>query len=223
MTDQSSSLMTLGDVLSAMAVYVGGSVPPTSDIEYANWVRFINMAQDDAATRGFWSRLLIKSTLNITAGVSTAVLPDNFHKRNGIYILDVDGIDWADKANEQGQKLHVYRDPATAAWTVIFNGFTPLVNVTATLWYFFLPPKLTAESDPVFLDGKMLLYYALTEYYRQSGELGSLDDARNEYINRFSEGLNLDQLPAKNELVSWQSDNSYRHLGNEKNYYRGRR
>lgn len=215
-------IATLGEALQAMAPFAGGSVPATSDPEYNNWISWINEGQEDAATRGFWSRLLTKSTLAITADAPTATLPNNFHKRNGIYILEVDDIDWADPSNELQQKMTVHLNPTTAAWEVRFNGFTPTTSETAVLWYFYRPPILVEEDDVLFLDGKMLKYYGLMEYSRQSGELGSLDDYRQEYENRFSEGLNLDQLPAKNELVSWQSTYSNRHINtNERAFYSG--
>lgn len=222
--DVQQNISTLGDVLEAMAPYAGGSVPPLSDPEYANWVNWVNQGQEDAANRGFWSRLLTKSTLDITAGEDTVTLPDNFHKRNGIFILSVDGVDWADSANELQQKLFVHLNPTTGVWEVMFTGFTPTVDATATLWYFYLPPKMVVEDDILFLDGKMVLFYALSEYYRTSGELGSLDDSRTEYNNRFSEGLNIDQLPAKNELISWQSTYQNKNINpNERKYYRSRR
>lgn len=218
------NIATLGDVLEAMAPAAGGSVPPLTDPEYSNWVSWVNQGQEDAANRGFWSRLLTKGTLSVVNGENTALLPSNFHKRNGIFILNANEVDWSDPANEDTQKLFVHLNPTSALWEVVFTGFTPTVDLTADLWYFFLPPKLVNESDKLFLDGKMILYYALAEYYRVSGELGSLDDTRNEYNNRFSEGLNIDQLPAKNELVSWSSIYANRGSNpNERQFYRGRR
>lgn len=216
-------ISTLGEALEAMAPFAGGSIPGTNDPELANWKNWIAFGQEDAAQRAFWSCLLTKSTLAITANSETANLPDNFHKRNGIYILEVDGVDWSENNNTDEQSLFVAKDPTTSQWQVRFTGFTPTADATATLWYYYNPPKPVEDDDKLWLDGKMIVFSALTEYYRQSGELGSLDDARQEYNNRLKELLALEQMPAKGELLSFRDQYDYTGLArNERRFYSGR-
>lgn len=214
---------TVGKALSWMSRYAGGAVPSVSDDAYLQWIGWVSEAQEDAAERGFWSRLLTKATLTITA-TDTADLPTDFHKRNGIYCLFVDDVDWNENSNTAGQKLFVNKNTA-GEWVVTFNGFTPTVATTGELWYFRHPGVLDAEADILMLDGKMCGYGALAEYYRQAGELGSLDDARAEYNNRFEESLGLEMLPSPQELTAWKP--YYQHVNqnsNEHSYYsRGRR
>lgn len=226
-TNVQQILSTLGDVLQALAGLTVGSVPGTNDTERALWISWINQGQEDAANRGFWSRLLTKTNLSIVINVDTATLPNNFHKRNGIYILSVNDIDWADPANDpvdsEKQKLFVHLNATTGVWEVVFNGFTPTASSAGTLWYFFLPPKLVDDTDKLFLDGKMVLYYALQEYWRREGDMDALADAREEYLNRFDEGLSLDQLPAKNELLSFSDIYHNQHINrDERSFYSGR-
>jgi hypothetical protein len=209
---------TLAKALTAMGAYAGGSVPAITDDAYLQWVLWINSTQEDAAERGFWSRLLTKATLTITA-TDTATLPTDFHKRNGIYVLEVDGVDWNENANTAGQRLFVNKDD-TGDWVVTFKGYTPTLATTGTLWYFRHPGILSDQTDPIMLDGKMCVYGALTEYFRQAGELGSLDDARAEYNNRFEESLGLEMLPSPQELLSWKSYSQHINQNpNEHAYY----
>lgn len=208
--NKSQIIETLGDCLQAIAVYAGGSVPASNEPEYDEWVGWVQRGQDDAAKRGFWGRLLDKANLTITADVDTAVLPDNFHKRNGIYVLNVDSVDWASPNNEAGQVLIVNRDITTGAWTVRFKE-TPTASYTGELWYFYNPPVPVEEADLLYLDGEMIMYYALKEFYRKSQQPGSLDDARIEYENRFEEGLANEVLPTAQELVQWKPYHT--HLG----------
>lgn len=218
-SNKSQVISTLGECLSLMARYAGGSVPASTDNQYAHWVRAIQLGQEDAAKRGFWGRLLTKSTLSITAA-ETAVLPDNFHKRNGIYVLNVGDEDWNNPANADGQKLHVEMRSSDGKWIVRFIGYTPTASATGTLWYFYNPPLPTAESDPLYLDGEMIMFYALTEYFRSKKQLGSMDDARIEYNNRFQELIGLEVLPSPGELMNWKSYNQYlNHPRYDNNYY----
>lgn len=217
-------ITTLAEVMSFMAPYAGSSIPAATDIEYANWRRWIQLGQQDAANRGFWRRLLIPTTVTITKGEDTISLPDNFHKVNGLYLLEVNGVDWAQANNEAGQRLYVYLDPQTATWKCKFLGFTPTETVDdATLWYFYNPPLPMEEEDPIYLDGEMIGFYALKEYFRKARQPGSQDDARIEYENRLQELLSLEVLPSRQELASW--GNYYRHLGqgtSERQFYTGR-
>ena len=207
-----------------MAPYAGGSIPATSDVEYANWRRWIQLGQQDAANRGFWRRLLIPTTVTITKDEDTISLPNNFHKVNGLYLLEVNGEDWAQPNNKAGQRLYVYLDPDTATWKCKFLGFTPTETITdAVLWYFYNPPLPMGEEDPIYLDGEMVGFYALKEYFRKARQPGSQDDARIEYENRLQELLALEVLPSRQELASWGS--YYRHLGqdtSERQFYTGR-
>jgi len=202
----------LGDVMAGMAVYAGGSIPATTSTAYPQWVRWIQLAQYDVAKRGFWTRCLISKTITITADVDYIVLPDDFFKRNGIYVLNVGGEDWNSNANASGQKLHVYKNQITGVWTCKFIGYTPTTtDTTAVLWYFFNPPVPTELTDIIFFDGEMIMFGALKEYFRQSRQPGSQDDARIEYENRFNENLNIEMLPTPQELMSWTS--VYQHIG----------
>jgi hypothetical protein len=148
--------------------------------------------------------LLIPTTVTITKDEDTISLPDNFHKVNGLYLLEVNGEDWAQPNNKAGQRLYVYLDHATATWKCRFLGFTPTETVDdATLWYFYNPPLPVNETDPIYLDGEMIGFYALKEYFRKARQPGSQDDARIEYENRLQELLALEVLPSRQELASW--------------------
>src|SRR6266571_1433943 len=214
---------TLNDSLKEIAKFAGGTVPQISDPQYDEWVGWVNQGQEDAAERGFWSRLLTKADLEIIKDEDTSILPDNFHKRNGIFALIVNKVDWSEAYNKDEQRLFVNVNE-DGEWVVNFRGFTPIADYTAELWYFRHPLILVESTDVFSLDGKMCAYYGLAEYFRQAGELGSLDDARAEYNNRFDESLGLDMLPTKQELLSWQNYYSYRgQPTNEKAFYsRGR-
>ena len=213
------TLADLGSVLSFLARYAGGTVPPSTETQYAEWVSWINEGQEDAAERGFWGRLLTPYELEISTDEEEVLLPEDFHKRNGIFVLNVNGVDWNTNNNSDGQKLFIYKN-ADGEWMLRFNGFTPTEDITATLWYFRHPGILEEEESNLTLDGKMVGYYALTEYFRQAGEEGSLDDARAEYNNRFEELLGLEMLPNPQELLSFQSYYSHKNIStNEKSFY----
>lgn len=220
--DRAQVIRTLGECLSFMAPYAGGAVPASTDTEYGNWVRWVQLGQQDAANRGFWRRLLTKTDLAITSGDDTVDLPDNFHKVNGIYILEVDGTDWAEPNNEAEISLFVNMDPADGKWQVRFSE-EPSANATGTLWYFYNPPVPEDEADPLYLDGEMIGYYALKEYFRRQRAFGSMDDARLEYENRREELLALEVLPSRQELLSWSDTYSHRNITrDERKFYAGR-
>lgn len=211
-------LSTVDDVLQFVARYAGGTVPQTSDSQYGEWLSWISEGQEDMAERGFWSRLLTKTELDISTDDEFTVLPEDFHKRNGIYVLDTGEEDWNDPYNRSNQKLFVNKNEE-GEWVVYYNGFAPTEDITATLWYFRHPGVIEDAEDILILDGKACGYYALTEYFRQAGELGSLDDARAEYNNRFEELLGMEMLPAPNELLSWRSYGNYTGIKSEKSFY----
>jgi hypothetical protein len=222
-TNVKQVIQTLGDVFQWMKPYAGGSVPGGLTPEYSEWRLWVQLAQQDATNRTFWRRFLVPETITITKDLDYIDLPDKFSKINGLYVLDVNGVDWNENGNEDGQKIFVYMDPVTAAWKAKFIGFTPTETVTAKLWYFYNPPKPVQEVDPIFLDGEMIGFGALKEYFRKKGELGSLDDARIEYENRFDSLSALEAIPSRQELMQWSD--SYSHSGihrNERSYYSGR-
>lgn len=221
MITKRSYITTLGDCLQAIAPYIGGTVPANTTTDYANLVRWIVAAQEDAAKRAQWSRLLAKTTLSLEAGDEEKDLPADFHKRTGIYIFDVGGVDWSEYDNPDKQTLTCLQDQITGNWKVRFG--TPIsAEATATMWYFFNPPIPTAETDPLFLDGEMIMFGALKEHFRKARQPGSQDDARIEYENRLREQLSLDNMPSKQELLGWNYPQRFRQ--NEmKYYYSGRR
>lgn len=220
-TNVAQVISTLSECMEAMKSYAGGSIPGSTSAQYSFWRSWIQRGQEDAAKRGFWRRLLVPKTVTITKDVDYIDLPDNFHKVNGLYVLNVKGVDWAQPSNSDGQILYVYLDPTTATWKCKFMGFTPTETVTdAELWYFYNPPKPVEENDPLYLDGEMIMFYALKEYFRTARQPGSMDDARIEYENRFQENLSLEVLPSRQELMSWSS--YYSHLNrttDERRYY----
>lgn len=216
-------LLTVSNIMSFMASYLGGQAPSVSDEEYMEWLRWIQLGQQDAANRGFWRRLLTPATLSITANAETTDLPDNFFKVNGIYTFVVDGVDWSRPNNEDEMKLFVEMNPTTAVWRVRYLPTAPTTSEPATLWYFFNPPIPQADTDIVFLDGEMIAFYAIKEYFRKLKQFGSMDDARLEYENRFRELLNLEVLPSPQELISWSSYYEHKNIdANEKAFYSGR-
>lgn len=209
--------------MSFMSSYLGGAVPADTTDEFAEWLRWIQLGQQDAANRGFWRRLLTPETLSITADAVTTTLPTNFFKVNGIYTFTVGDVDWARPNNEDEMTLFVEMNTTTGAWQVRYLPAGPTTAKTATLWYFFNPPVPQALTDIVFLDGEMIAFYAIKEYFRKLKQFGSMDDARLEYENRFKELLNLDTLPSPQELKSWTSYQEHKNVaGNEKAFYSGR-
>ena len=221
-TKQRAVLLTLSDVFAFMAPFAGGAIPATNSVQYANWKRWVALGQQDAANRGFWARTLTPADLLIEAGDEYAVLPDDFFKRNGIYVLNAGDVDWNSPNNASNQKLMVVFDNTEMAWVVRFLGFTPTQNLTAKLWYFANPPIPTDETDEFVLDGEMCGFYALKEHFRTARQPGSLDDCRIEYENRFTELLSLEVLPSPQELLSWGSIYTHtKQSTNEIGYYSG--
>jgi hypothetical protein len=218
MPNNRGNLLLVSDVMSMMAPFAGGSVPAIGDTEYADWIRWIGLGQQDAANRGFWRRLLTKADLVITANAVTTDLPDNFHKVNGIYSLIVDGVDWSRKNNDDEVVLFVETNPTTAIWRIRWLPEAPTTTVTGALWYYFNPPKVTAATDVLFLDGEMIGFYALKEYFRKLKQLGSMDDARIEYENRIKELLGLEMMPSQQEMSAFASYDTYRNVHNRPIY-----
>lgn len=218
-----SVLTTVSDIMSFMADYAGDNVPVSGDEDFSRWLRWIQLGQQDAANRGFWRRLLTKTSLNIVANQETTNLPDNFYKINGIWALFVNGVDWSQRNNKDNVTIFVETNPQTAVWRVRWLPKPPTQNATGDLWYFFNPPRPTAITDVVFLDGEMIGFYALKEYFRRLKQLGSMDDARIEYENRLREHLSFEMLPSSQEMLSFGSYSSFRNISSdESRFYTGR-
>jgi hypothetical protein len=222
-TNSNQTIKTLSNVMDFMAPFAGGAVPDANSVDYANWVRWIGVKQEEYAVRGFWRRLLTKDTLTITKDKETTLLPDNFHKANGLYILDVNGVDWAEADNEDEQRILVEMvvDPTDenfGKWQVRFNPI-PTETVEATIWYFANPPRPTAPTDILILPGDMVGYGALIEHYRKSGAEGSMDKVEQDAENRFNTYLSLEMIPPKYELLRFNGKTQINHLTVARTYY----
>lgn len=209
MSNQRGVILTLEDAMNMMSSFAGGSVPASTDEEYPEWIRWIQLGQQDAANRGFWRRLLTKADLEIEADSETTDLPDDFYKVNGIHSLFVGETDWNQNNNVDGVRLFVETDPITGDWRIRWLPDAPTADETAELWYYRNPAIPTELDDTLTLDGEMIAYYALKEYFRKLKQLGSMDDARIEYENRFKELLALEMIPSPQELASFGSYNSH--------------
>lgn len=223
-TTTNQIIRTLSDVMSFMSAYAGGSIPNETDEEYSQWRRWIQVKQEEYAIRGFWRRLLTKTTLTIDGELTT--LPDDFHKPNGLYVLEVNGVDWADPDNKDEQKLFVgmcndSTDDDYNKWQVHFLNIQP-DSEEAILWYFQAPPKPVATTDPILLPGDMIAYGALSEYFRQTGAEGSQDDARIEAENRFIEYMALEILPPPYELLTHTKKPTINRIAVAREYYSSR-
>lgn len=227
-TNKQNYFDTLDDVMKFMAPLAGGSIPPSGTDEYNNWVMWIGQKIHEDSYRGFWRRLLTNKPITITANQETMLLPNNFQKINGIYVLDVDGVDWNEPDNIDKQVLFVEMesdstDPDYGLWRVRFN-VVPTTTRTATLWYFFAPAIPVNPTDKMVLPGDMIAFGSLQEYFRSAGAEGSQDDVRDEHENRYNNYLSLEVLPSKQELLSWSSHHGTRVdlVTKAKNYYRSR-
>lgn len=229
-TEIQSTIRTVAEVMNMMAAFAGGSIPASTDTEYLDWLRWIQQKQEEYARRAFWRRCLTR--VEMTLDGETTLLPDRFHKPNGLYMVVVDGIDWMDADNDDEQYIFVEMDNA-----IYTTGTTPNPNfgkwqmrfrnapdsVTATVWYFSNPPKPTATTDILLLPGDMIGYAALAEYYRTSGAEGSQDKAEADAESRFQEYLMLEVIPAPNDLMRFQRSNTKTdRLVEAKNFYRTR-
>lgn len=209
-----SAIRTLGDVLSMMAPFAGGSIPDENDTEYGDWVRWIQQKQEEYARRGFWRRCLTRVEITLSVG-STTVLPARFHKPNGIFVLavpddDGDYIDWNEPNNESEQTIFVemVTDPSDddyGSWQMRF-GTALTEEKTAILWYFSNPAVPTEATDILLLPGDLVGYGALVEYFRTANQEGSMDKAEEDAENRLQEYLSLEMLPSKNELLNFSSN-----------------
>lgn len=201
-------LDTVEDIMGLMAPSSGGAIPESNSEEYGQWLLFIQTKYEEASRRGFWRRLLTKGELSLTEGDVEALLPVNFQRPNGLYILYVDGVDVCDPdrlEDDQSIFVEMENDSDSAdfgRWRVTFS--TPIASTqTAPIWYFAAPPMPTTSSDKVLLPGDMIAYGALSEVFRTSSLEGSQDDARTEYENRFNVYLNMETIPARHEILKF--------------------
>ncbi len=211
MLEKTQVIETLGDVLSFMAPSLGGAVPESTSEEYIDWVRSIQVKQEEASRRGFWRRLLTKDTLSLREGDVDAYLPVRFQRANGLYILYVDGVDLADpdrEADSQGIFCEVDNDPESEAfgeWMITFS--TPIAtDQEAPIWYFATPPTPSDSTDKVLLPGDMLAYGAMAEVFRHTNLEGSQDSATIEYENRLSTYLAMEEIPERYRLLNFSSN-----------------
>lgn len=215
MENSNQIVQTLGEVLEFMAPSAGGTVPGSTEEEYTQWVSWIQQKQEEYARRAFWRRTLTRAT--ITLDGDTTVLPARFFKPNGLYALEVDGVNYCDPDaklvsvemdNEPFEDDDVTPNANFAKWRMRFEETQD--NVSATIWYFANPPKPTAETDKLILPGDMIGFAALAEHYRTIGQEGSQDKAEADAENRFQEYLALEVLPDPSELISFTRKNENR-------------
>lgn len=206
---------TIQDIMELMAPSAGGSIPEEGSEEKAQWLLFIQTKYEEASRRGFWRRLLKKSTLTLSSGDTEVYLPVDFQRANGLYIFYVDGADLCDPDREpDDQSIFVemdtdpFEDDGTTPntnfgrWRVTFTD--DVVNdQEALIWYFCVPPKPTDDTDKILLPGDMIAFGALSEVFRTKNLEGSQDDARTEYENRISTYLSTEMIPARNEILTF--------------------
>lgn len=220
-----STIRTLSEVLNAMAPFAGGSIPSEDSTEYADWVRWIAQKQEEYARRAFWRRCLTRE--EITIGGKTTVLPDRFHKPNGLYMLVVDGVDWQETPNDDEQYVFIEMnndpdDEDFGSWQMRFKNEVA-AGTSAEMWYFANPPRPVASTDKLLLPGDMVAYGALQEYFRTTGAEGSEDKAELMAENRFNEYLALEVIPDKSDLLNFiNSPTKVNYLTKAKSYYASR-
>lgn len=195
-------------VMTLMAPSAGGAIPDDNSEEKAQWLLFIQTKYEEASRRGFWRRLLKKSTISLTEGDTEVLLPIDFQRANGLYILYVDEVDLCDpdrEPDDQGIFAEVVTDPTDndfGRWKITFT--EPIkATQTAPVWYFCTPPKPVDDTDKILLPGDMVAFGALSEVFRTTNLEGSQDDARNEYENRLSTYLAMEMIPPRNEILRW--------------------
>lgn len=211
-TEASTTIQTLGDILSFMAPHAGGSVPDEDSTEYDDWVMWIKNKYEEYARRGFWRRTLTRDTLTLSEDDETALLPARFFKPNGLYMLIVTdsnsgaAVDWNENPNSDNQTtfIEMINDPTDdnfGRWQVRF-GTAVAEDTTAVIWYFAMPPIPGTSTDKIILPGDMIGFAALSEYFRQANQPGSQDDAKADAENRFAEYMALEVIPDKSELLT---------------------
>jgi len=223
----SSNIRTLGEALSAMAPFAGGSIPGTDDQEYTDWKNWIINKQEGYARRAFWRRCLSRESITLTADSLTHVLPDRFNRPNALFMVIVNKVDWMENPNTDEQNIFVEmnNDPANlnfGKWQMRFLK-APTIATTAIIWYFANPPKPVLTTDILLLPGDMLAHAALGEYFRTTGAEGSQDKAEEDAENLFGEYLSIEVLPSKNEILTHSRQTPrVDYLVRAKNYYTSR-
>jgi len=229
LTEVQTTIQTLGDVLSFMAPFAGGTVPTEGDDEYDQWIGWVQNKQEEYARRAFWRRCLTREVITLTADAETHVLPDRFYKPNGLYMCIVDGVDWNEAENSDEQTIFVEMindvdDENYGQWQMRFDDAVVETDATVILWYFSQPGVPNALTDRLLLPGDMIGFAALAEYYRQANQEGSQDKAEEDAENRFQEYLALEVIPDKSELLTNKEDQVTRvdRLLKAKAYYTNR-
>ena len=229
LTEINTSIQTLGDVLSFMAPFAGGTVPTEGDDEYDQWIGWVQNKQEEYARRAFWRRCLTREVIELSADATTHLLPDKFNKPNALYMLIVDGVDWNEVGNSDEQTIFVemintYDDEYFGKWQMRFDNAVVETDATVIMWYFANPPVPNALTDKILLPGDMIGFAALAEYYRQANQEGSQDKAEEDAENRFQEYLALEVIPDKSELLTNKEDQVTRvdRLLKAKAYYTNR-
>lgn len=203
-----------------MAPSAGGVIPDEDSEEYAQWLLFIQTKYEEASRRGFWRRLLKKSTIDLSEGDTEVYLPVDFQRANGLYILYVDEVDLCDPDREpDGQGIFaevdtdIFEEDGVTAnanfgrWRLTFTEEIS-EDQEAPIWYFCTPPKPTLSTDKILLPGDMVAFGALSEVFRTTNLEGSQDDARTEYENRLGTYLAMESVPARNELLKFTTNPS---------------
>jgi len=211
LTNTTQFIGTVGEVMTYMANFAGGTVPNVDSDEYAQWLSYIQTKYEEASKRGFWRRLLTKDELTLTVGDTEVYLPVRFQRSNSLYVLVHGEVDLADPdrvPDDQEIYVEMENDPTHenfGRWKVSFKEAIETTE-DCLLWYFATPPKPSASADKILLPGDMLAYGALSEYYRTANLPGSQDDARVEYENRFNGYLAMEQVPGRHELLKFVSN-----------------
>lgn len=218
MVESGQFIQTVNEVMSMMAPHAGGSIPDTTQDEYAQWLLFIQQKYEEASRRGFWRRLLTRDDLSLTAGDTEALLPVKFQRANSLYILYVDEVDLSDPDRvPDDQSIWVemdnnifLEDGETAntdfgRWKVTFTEAIETTQ-TAPIWYFATPPKPTLAADKLLLPGDMIAYGALAEVFRSTNLEGSEDNAKQEFENRLSTYLAMEMVPERHEILTFSSN-----------------
>lgn len=199
----STNIRTLGDVLTAMAPFAGGSVPDSNSQDFLDWVSWVQNKQEEYARRAFWRRCLTREEISVDS--ETTVLPDRFNRPNALFMLIVDGVDWNENGNSDNQQIFIemnndITDADFGKWQMRF--LIAPENKDAVIWYFSNPPKPTDLDDILLLPGDMIAYSALAEYYRTTGAEGSQDKAEEDAENRFLEYLSIEVIPDKSTFLT---------------------
>ncbi len=206
-------ISTLSDVMSVIAPYKGGTIPDVGSEEYNAWLLAIQMKYEESSRRGFWRRLLqMDDSLVIKKGDTSVLLPVQFQRANSLYIFAVDDIDYADPDRlPDGQSVFAQMitdptDPDFGSWQLNFQVPWAADATTVICWYFATPPKPVDATDKLLLPGDLVAFGALIEIFRAANLPGSEDDARTEFENRLAVYLGMEMIPARNEILKFETN-----------------